>query len=80
VCSVKCVTCAVQFFAQQDAGYSAGELRGAGFNASKMMVRMGLSKEGLYGVGQLLHAGYSVEELWQAGFQLDLTMGCPNTQ
>jgi hypothetical protein len=74
------VTCTVQCFAQQAAGYSAGELRAAGFGASKMMVRMGLSKEGLYGVGQLLHAGYSVEELRQAGFQVDRTVGSPSIQ
>ncbi len=58
-------------FAQQDAGYSAGELRAAGFAAGKMMVRIGLSKQGLYDVKQLLHAGYAVEELRAAGFQVE---------
>jgi hypothetical protein len=54
----------------QDAGYSAQELRAAGFGAGKMMVRVGEGRRGLYDVQQLLAAGYSEDELRLAGFEV----------
>jgi hypothetical protein len=58
---------------QQDAGFSAKELRTAGFSASKMMIRMagGLGRHGLYEVRQLLDAGYTAKELCDVGFVLE---------
>ncbi len=75
-CSARAMKVSISFSAvkllksTQDAGYSAQELRAAGFGAVKMMVRVGGDRRGLYDVQQLLEAGYSEDELRVAGFEV----------
>ena len=75
-CSARAMKVSISFSAvkllksMQDAGYSAQELRAAGFGAVKMMVRVGEGRRGLYDVQHLLAAGYSEDELREAGFEV----------